>query len=86
MKVVCLDNTIGNTRYLEVNKVYDTVELTDIHKGYPGEHYIIDYKQWTNSLRPHDNNDKIFLNEIWVKKKDMITLEEWRQKKLDKLI
>lgn len=88
MKVVCVDNTRGNTRYLEVNKVYDTVELTDVHKSYPviGEHYIIDYKQWTNSLRPENNDEKIFLNEIWVNKKDMITLEEWRQQKLDKLI
>lgn len=72
MKVVCLDNTRGNTRYLEVNKVYDTVELTERHKRYPviGAHYVI----------------KIFHEEIWVKKKYMITLEEWRQQKLDKLI
>jgi hypothetical protein len=72
MKVVCLDNTRGNTRHLEVNKVYDTVELTEHHKRYPviGAHYVI----------------KIFNEEIWVKKKYMITLEEWRQQKLDKLI
>lgn len=86
MKVVCLDNTRGNTKYLEVNKIYDTVEITEIHKSYPviGEHYIIEYKQWTNSFRPQ-NNEKIFLNEIWVSKKDMITLEQWRQLQLDKL-
>jgi len=84
MKVVCLDNTRGNTKYLEVNKIYDTVEITEIHKSYPviGEHYIIEYKQWTNSFR---HNEKIFLNEIWVSKKDMITLEQWRQLQLDKL-
>ncbi len=83
MKVVLIDNTKGNARYLELNKVYDTVELTEKHKRYPGEeYYIIDFKQFIRS----DRDEEIFLEEIWVKRKDMITLEEWRQQQLDKLI
>ena len=73
MKVVCLDNTKGNTRYLESNKVYDTKELPgDRSHLLIGEYYIID-------LNRHD------IKSIWVRRKDMITLDQWRQLQLDKL-
>ena len=73
MKVVCLDNTKGNTRYLDVNKVYDTKELLgDRSHLLIGEYYIID-------LNRHD------IKSIWVSRKDMITLDQWRQLQLDKL-
>ena len=39
MKVVCLDNTRGNTKYLEVNKVYNTV-------GIFADYYVIDFNQY----------------------------------------
>lgn len=95
MKVVCLDNTRGNTRYLEVNKVYDTMEPNTGEKNHPliGEHYIIDFNQWTisisdinNSLQDFGDGKQVFLKSIWVSKKDMITLEQWRQLQLDKLL
>lgn len=43
-RVVCLDNTRDNTRYLEVNKVYNTIEPKSGEKSHPliGEHYIIE--------------------------------------------
>lgn len=84
-RVVCLDNTRGNTRYLEVNKVYDTTEPLPGERSHPliGEHYIIDFNQYTKSFR--DNGKEVFLKSIWVSKKDMITLEQWRQLQLDKL-
>jgi len=73
MKVVCLDNTRGNTRYLEVNKVYDTKELPgDRSHLLISEYYIID-------LNRHD------IKSIWVSRKDMIALDKWRQLKLDKI-
>jgi len=73
MKVVCLDNTRGNTRYLDVNKVYDTKELPgDRSHLLIGEYYIID-------LNRHD------IKTIWVRRKDMIALDQWRQLQLDKL-
>ena len=73
MKVVCLDNTRGNTRYLDVNKVYDTKELPgDRSHLLIGEYYIID-------LNRHD------IKSIWVSRKDMIALDQWRQLQLDKL-
>lgn len=86
MKVVCLDNTRGNTRYLEVNKVYDTTEPLPGERRHPllEEHYIIDFNRYTKSFR--DNGKGVFFKTIWVRKKDMITLEEWRQQKLDKII
>jgi hypothetical protein len=34
MKVVCLDNNRGNTRYLEVNKIYNIIEPKP-DKNYP---------------------------------------------------
>ena len=84
-RVVCLDNTRGNTRYLEVNKVYNTIEPKPGEKSHPliGEHYIIDFNQYTKSFR--DNGKEVFLKSIWVSRKDMITLEQWRQLQLDKL-
>ena len=86
-RVVCLDNTRGNTRYLEVNKIYNTIEPKPGEKSHPliGEHYIIDFNQWTTSLRAQDYKKDVFFESIWVKKEDMITLEEWRQLQLDKL-
>ena len=95
-RVVCLDNTRGNTRYLEVNKVYDTIEPLPGERSHPliGEHYIIDFNQYTKSFRDgkevflksfRDNGKEVFLKSIWVSRKDMITLEQWRQLQLDKL-
>jgi len=85
MKVVCLDNTRGNTKYLEVNKIYDIIEPKPGERSHPliGEHYIIDFNQYTKSFR--DNGKEVFLKSIWVSRKDMITLEQWRQLQLDKL-
>ena len=82
-RVVCLDNTRGNTRYLEVNKVYDTTEPLPGERSHPliGEHYIIDFNQCTKL----DNGKEVFYKRIWVSRKDMITLEQWRQLQLDKL-
>jgi hypothetical protein len=83
MKVVCLDNTRGNTRYLDVNKVYDTKELPgDRSHLLIGEHYIIDFNRYSK-LR--DNDKEVFIKSIWVSRKDMITLDQWRQLQLDKL-
>jgi len=85
MKVVCLDNTRGNTRYLEVNKIYNTIEPKPGERSHPliGEHYIIDFNQYTKSFR--DNGKEVFFKSIWVSRKDMITLQQWRQLQLDKL-
>ena len=84
-RVVCLDNTRGNTRYLEVNKIYNTIEPKPGERSHPliGEHYIIDFNQYTKSFR--DNGKEVFLKSIWVSRKDMITLQQWRQLQLDKL-
>ena len=39
IKVVCIDNTIGNARHLELNKVYDASEISQTHRKYSGEYY-----------------------------------------------
>ena len=43
IKVVCIDNTIGNARHLELNKVYDASETSSNSKYgvINGSYYII---------------------------------------------
>lgn len=75
MKVVCINTTYGNGKLLELNKVYDTVEMTERHFGYPryGDYFIIYSEKYIN-------------NEIWVKKTNFITLDEYRSRKLNNII
>lgn len=85
MKVVCLDNTRGNTKYLEVNKVYNTVKPTNKHKGYGSvfaDHYVIDLNQY---IKMH-TGDVVHIGELWIKKSHMITVDEWRDNKLNQIL
>lgn len=75
MKVVCIDNTKGNANLLELYKSYNTLEKTEWHLGFPKhqDYFIIDFKD-------HEKG------EIWVKKFYFISLDEWRQKQIDKVL
>ena len=81
MKVVCIDNTIGNGRHLELNKVYDASETPD--KG-RDKYYIINTYPYTTLLHPSVRRSTN--HDIWINKKAFISLEEFRQLKLDKIL
>ena len=77
MKVVCIDNTIGNARHLELNKVYDATEISQTHSKYSASKYYIINTYRVRYATKHD---------IWIDKRSFISLEEFRQLKLDKIL
>lgn len=80
MKVVCIDNTSGNARHLDLWVVYDAVQ--DSLNGFSDiDYYIIKAKPY---LKPHLRQDRSQIEqEIWIDKKVFITLEEWRKRQLE---
>jgi hypothetical protein len=83
MKVVCIDNTIGNGRHLELNKVYDASETPEV-KGTAQIYYIINTYPYTTLLHPSARRSTN--HDIWIDKRSFISLEEFRQLKLDKIL
>jgi hypothetical protein len=89
MKVVCIDNTIGNGRHLELNKVYDASETPEV-KGLivrnltRDKYYIINTYPYTTLLHPSARRSTN--HDIWIDKRSFISLEEFRQLKLDKIL
>ena len=81
MKVVCIDNTIGNARHLELNKVYDASEISQTHSKYSAsKYYIINTYPLIFGIRYSTKHD------IWIDKRAFISLEKFRQLKLDKIL
>ena len=76
MKVVCIDNTYGNSRHLELDKVYDVTE----EKKY----YIIN--TYPFEIPTHNGIRHSTKHDIFIDKKSFISLEEFRQLKLDKIL
>ena len=76
MKVVCIDNTIGNARHLELNKVYEV----SVKSGY----YIVN--TYPFEIPIHKGVRLKTKQDIWVYKDLLISLEEFRQLKLDKIL
>jgi hypothetical protein len=81
MKIVCIDNTIGNSKHFEIGQIVEASELTEEEKRKCKPniyYYIIDGK--------YSKAPELLFNEIWCEKKCFITLEEWRETKLNKLL
>jgi hypothetical protein len=81
MKVVCIDNTIGNARHLELNKVYDATEISLSSK-----YYIINTYPYEGALFRRNSVRYATKHDIWIDKRSFISLEEFRQLKLDKIL
>ena len=91
IKVVCIDNTIGNARHLELNKVYDASEISlqghlKKHSKYSGEYYIINTYPYEGALFRRNSVRYATKHDIWIDKRSFISLEEFRQLKLDKIL
>ena len=84
MKVVCIDNTSGNARHLDLWGVYDAVpETVESIGGPPEDFYIIKTKPY---LKPHLRQDMSTQEqEIWIDKKAFITIDQFRQIRLKEL-
>jgi len=67
MKVICIDNNNGNSKHLDLWRIYDV----ESEESFFPDHYVV---RIPNQL------------EIWVKKEKFITLEEWRNRKIDQII
>jgi len=81
MKIVCIDNTIGNSKHFEIGQIVEASELTleEKRKYRPNiDYYIIDGK--------YSKKPELLFNHIWCEKKCFITLEECRETKLNKLL
>jgi hypothetical protein len=89
MKVVCIDNTIGNARHLELNKVYDATETTSTRLS--SKYYIINTYPYEglSPLIAHGGPSGVRYStkyDIWIDKRSFISLEEFRQLKLDSIL
>jgi hypothetical protein len=86
MKVVCIENSWGNSRHLEIGGIYDVVSTNTINhsKGFSVNYIIILTEPWT-SLK---NMEKRLHNkmEICVDKNCFISLDEWRKIKIDEFL
>lgn len=86
IKVVCIDNTIGNARHLGLNKVYDASEVSP-SKGtlkQSSKYYIIN--TYPFEIPIHNGIRLSTKHDIWIDKKSFISLEEFRQLKLDNIL
>jgi hypothetical protein len=81
MKIVCIDNTIGNSKHFKIGQIVEARELTEEEKRKCKPniyYYIIDGK--------YSKKPELLFNEIWCEKRCFISLEEWRETKLNKLL
>lgn len=85
MKVVCIDNSSGNSRHLEVGKIYEVVRTNTINhsKGFSVNH-IISTEPWTSLQKMEKRLPNKM--EIWVDKNCFISLDEWRKVKIDEFL
>ena len=77
MKVVCIDNTVGNSRYFKIGQILEKRQLTEEEKGkyrLPYDYIIISGPDFLTS---HSG--------IWCLGQCFIPLEEWRNNKLSQL-
>ena len=73
MKVVCIDNKLGNSKNFKLNVIYESIDYTFDEKvklRLPDDYIVI---KWDDNI------------DIWCKSKCFITLDEWREKRLNKL-
>lgn len=78
MKVVCIDNTSGNARHLELHKVYDVTTM--VTNG------IYNINTYPFEIPIHNGIRSSTKHDIWVDKKSFISLEEFRQLRLNKIL
>jgi hypothetical protein len=85
MKIVCIDNTIGNSKHFEIGQIVEARELTEEEKRKckPNIYYYIIDVKYSKKLELFAS---IVFNEIWCERRCFITLEEWRETKLNKLL
>ena len=79
MKVVCIDNKIGNSRHLELGKFYDASEVNLFGKARQG-YLIIKLDPWFPS---HVRGDDAY---VWVSEDCLMTIDKWRELQLDKIL
>jgi len=86
MKVVCIDNTIGNSRLFKLNSVYESIDYTFVErvKLRLPDNYIVVIKD------NHDHDSDFptlssLMNHIWCDVSCFISLEDFRETKLDEL-
>jgi hypothetical protein len=70
MKVVCICNEGGFLYYLTINKVYDIIEIPSVRRNVT----LFRFKDDNDVERSYEVHKDIF-----------ITIDEWREKQLDKL-
>lgn len=70
MKVVCVCNEGGFLYYLTINKVYDIIEMPSVRRNVT----LSRFKDDNDVERSYEVHKDIF-----------ITIDEWREKQLDKL-
>ena len=79
MKVVCICNEGGFLYYLTINKVYDIIEIPSVRR----KRASFFENAGASLFRFKDDNDVERSYE--VHKNIFITIDEWREKQLDKL-
>lgn len=79
--VVCIENSWGNSRHLEVGKIYEVVRTVSFGKS---NNYIISTEPWTSLQKMEKRLPNKM--EIWVDKNCFISLDEWRKVKIDEFL
>jgi hypothetical protein len=77
MKVVCIDNTIGNSRWFKIGQVLEKRDMTEQEKKkyrLPYDYIIISGFNFLNQSQ-----------DIWCLEQCFVSLEEWRNNKLNEL-
>jgi hypothetical protein len=87
MKIVCIDNTIGNSKHFKIGQIVEARELTEEEKRKckPNIYYYIIDGKYSKTSDEWTFTGALF-NEIWCERRCFISLEEWRETKLNKLL
>lgn len=93
MKVVCIDNSCGNSRHFELGKIYIVDKIDCLKEGsfnsnfkikYNLDYYIIKTEPWTSLTNRYERLP--YKTEIWVDKNCFISLDEFRMIKLKEIL
>ncbi len=76
-KVVCIDNSSGNARHLDLYEVYDVKNSPE------DEYYIIE--TYPYEIPIHNGKRLKKKSEIWVIRNCFLTIQEWRQKRIEQI-
>jgi len=78
MKVVCINNTRGNSSHLELGRIYNAREVN----AQFGAFLVVEVEPWDSLI---EKKKRLRKCEIWIQKDCLMDINDWRVEKLENL-